>query len=145
VEEHIMIPMIKQANRNYPSIWDQFLNEFENMEERTFQPAINVKETGKDYQVELSAPGFEKKDFDIDVENHRLIISYEKKEEKEKKSDDEKYYRREFGMSSFTRTFELPEDAKEEQIQAKYDKGILLIVIPKTSPREDVKKKIEIK
>ena len=140
-----MIPMIKQANRNYPGIWDQFLNEFENMEERTFQPAINVKETGKDYQVELSAPGFEKKDFDIDVENHRLIISYEKKEEKEKKSDDEKYYRREFGMSSFTRTFELPEDAKEEQIQAKYDKGILLIVIPKTSPREDVKKKIEIK
>jgi len=137
--------MIKQANRHYPSIWDQFLNEFENMEERTFQPAINVKETGKDYQVELLAPGFEKKDFDIDVENHRLIISYEKKEEKEKKSDDEKYYRREFGMSSFTRTFELPEDAKEEQIQAKYDKGILLIVIPKTSPREDVKKKIEIK
>ncbi|MFO7878815.1 MAG: Hsp20/alpha crystallin family protein [Bacteroidales bacterium] len=140
-----MIPMIKSTSNYLPSMWDQFMKDFENMEERTFQPAINVKETGKDYQVEVSAPGFEKKDFDIDVDNHRLIISYEHKDEKEEKSDDEKYYRREFGMSSFTRTFELPEDAKEDDIQAKYDKGILLIVIPKTSPREDVKKKISIK
>lgn len=137
--------MIKSTSNYLPSMWDQFMKDFENMEERTFQPAINVKETGKDYQVEVSAPGFEKKDFDIDVDNHRLIISYEHKDEKEEKSDDEKYYRREFGMSSFTRTFELPEDAKEDDIQAKYDKGILLIVIPKTSPREDVKKKISIK
>ncbi|MGM0626254.1 MAG: Hsp20/alpha crystallin family protein [Bacteroidota bacterium] len=140
-----MIPMIKSTSNYLPSMWDQFMKDFENMEERTFQPAINVKETGKDYQVEVSAPGFEKKDFDIDVDNHRLIISYEHKDEKEEKSDDEKYYRREFGMSSFTRTFELPEDAKEDDIQAKYDKGILLIVIPKTSPREDVKKKVSIK
>lgn len=137
--------MIKSTSNYLPSMWDQFMKDFENMEERTFQPAINVKETGKDYQVEVSAPGFEKKDFDIDVDNHRLIISYEHKDEKEEKSDDEKYYRREFGMSSFTRTFELPEDAKEDDIQAKYDKGILLIVIPKTSPREDVKKKVSIK
>ncbi|MFP4664517.1 MAG: Hsp20/alpha crystallin family protein [Bacteroidales bacterium] len=140
-----MIPMIKSTSNYLPSMWDQFMKDFENMDERTFQPAINVKETGKDYQVEVSAPGFEKKDFDIDVDNHRLIISYEHKDEKEEKSDDHKYYRREFGMSSFTRTFELPEDAKEDDIQAKYDKGILLIVIPKTSPREDVKKKISIK
>nr|MDA3819503.1 Hsp20/alpha crystallin family protein [Candidatus Delongbacteria bacterium] len=65
--------------------------------------------------------------------------------EKEDESKDEKYYRCEFGMSSFTRTFELPEDAREDDIQAKFDKGILLIVIPKTSPREEVKKKISIK
>lgn len=139
-----MIPMINKRSE-YPSVWDEFLRGFEDLEERKYAPAVNVKETGKDYQVELAAPGFEKKDFNIDVENHRLIINYEKKEEKEEKSKDEKYYRREFGMSTFTRTFELPEDAKEDDIQAKFDKGILLIVIPKTTPREEVKKKISIK
>ena len=137
--------MIRRSGTNYPSIWDRLMNEMDNLEENRYQPAVNVKETGKDYQVEVAAPGFEKKDFNIDVENHRLIISYEKKEEDEKKSDDDTYYRKEFGMSSFTRTFELPEDAKEDDIQANFDKGILLIVIPKTSPREEVKKKISIK
>lgn len=140
-----MIPMIRKTGTSYPSIWDRLMNEMENMEESRFQPAVNVKETGKDYQVEVAAPGLEKKDFNLDVENHRLIISYELKKENKEKSDDETYYKREFGMSSFTRTFELPEDAKEEEIEAKFDKGILLIVIPKVSPRKDVKKQISIK
>jgi HSP20 family protein len=48
-------------------------------------PSVNIKETPKEYKLELAAPGLERKDFKIEVENHTLTISAEKEEEKKKK------------------------------------------------------------
>jgi HSP20 family protein len=92
-------------------------------------PSANVKETGKDYVVELAAPGLERKDFKVEVTDHNLVISSEKKEEK--KEEKEGYSRKEFSFSSFSRSFALPENVKEGDIDAKYKDGILKIVIPK--------------
>lgn len=107
-------------------------------------PAVNVKETDKAFEVELSAPGFNKKDFNISVDNRLLTVSAESKQEKERKEDN--YTRREFGYTSFSRSFSLPANVNEEDIQAKYEDGILRLNISKKNIQDPTAKKpIEIK
>ena len=92
-------------------------------------PAVNVKETDKNYEVELAAPGYDKKDFKISIDNGMLTVSAERQEEKEKKEDN--YTRREFGCSSFSRSFNLPTNTNDEDIKASYEGGILKLNIAK--------------
>jgi HSP20 family protein len=111
---------------------------------RQAMPAVNVKETDKNYQIEVAAPGRTKKDFNISAENGVLTISSEQKEEKEQKEKD--YTRKEFSYSSFSRSFSLPENANEEDIQANYADGILkLEVAKKVISQPKTKKAIEVK
>lgn len=107
-------------------------------------PAVNVKETDKNYQIDVAAPGRSKKDFNISSENGVLTISSEQKEEKEQKEKD--YTRKEFSYSSFSRSFALPENANEEDIKANYADGILkLEVAKKIISQPKTKKAIEVK
>jgi HSP20 family protein len=92
-------------------------------------PTVNVKETDKEFFVELAAPGLERKDFKVEVDNHVLSISVEKKEEKKEEGKD--FTRQEFSFNSFRRSFELPENAKTDKIDARYVDGILKFMIPK--------------
>jgi HSP20 family protein len=92
-------------------------------------PPANIHETNKEFQLDLSVPGMKRDDFKVDVEDGVLTISSEKEEEKEDK--DKNYRRREFSYSSFSRTFTLPENVDENNINAKYDNGMLHVTIPK--------------
>ena len=92
-------------------------------------PTANITETPKEYKLELAAPGLERKDFKVEVENHVLKISAEKEEEK--KETQGKYSRREYSFNSFSRSFRLPENVKEENIDARYENGILKVSLPK--------------
>lgn len=106
-------------------------------------PLVNVKENDKNFEVELAAPGLSKKDFNISVENRVLTISSEKKEEKEMKEKD--YTRREFSYSSFSRSFALPENVKEEDVNAHYQDGVLKLTLAKMeSTPQKAKKAIEV-
>jgi HSP20 family protein len=107
-------------------------------------PAVNVKENDKAFEVELAAPGFSKKDFNISVDDGLLTVSADSKHENEKTEDN--YTRREFGYSSFSRSFNLPTNTNEEDIQAKYEEGVLKLTIAKKSISAPApKKSIEIK
>ena len=92
-------------------------------------PAVNIKENERNYEVELAVPGYNKKDFEISIDNGVLTVSGEKSEETEKKEDN--YTRREFGFSSFSRSFNLPTNINEENIDAKYADGVLKLTIAK--------------
>ena len=92
-------------------------------------PDVNIIENGKDFKIELAAPGLEKKDFKIEVQDGMLNISAEKEEEREEK--DMNYRRREFSYSSFSRSFTLPENSITDKIDAKYENGILRLSLPK--------------
>lgn len=92
-------------------------------------PSANVTETSKEYLVDLAAPGLERKDFKVEVSNHILTISSEKSEEK--KEEKKGYTRKEFSYNSFSRTFTLPDNVKENSIDARYQDGILKVIIPK--------------
>lgn len=101
-------------------------------------PAVNVKENDNEFIIEVAAPGLNKKDFKVNYDNGRLVISSEKKDEKEEK-DGNKVTRREFNYQSFQRSFAVPEDVvNADKISAKYTDGILHITLPK---REEVKPK----
>ena len=93
-------------------------------------PAVNVKETDKNFEIEVAAPGLSKKDFKITVDNGVLTISSEKKEEKEQKEKD--YTRKEFSYSSFSRSFTLPENVNEDDVKANYENGLLKLDVAKT-------------
>src|SRR5258705_2651607 len=105
-----------------------FKNEFNNSGRKTFIPA-NVKETEKTYQLEVVAPGFEKTDFIINVDQNLLTISVEKKEEVNK--ENEKQIRREYSYRSFKRSFTLDEKIDATNIEASYINGVLTLNLPK--------------
>jgi len=100
-------------------------------------PSVNIKETNESFEVEVAAPGFDKDEFKIELDNNILNISSEKKEENEVK-EGEQYTKREFNYQSFSRSFTLPETVEADKISAKYDNGILKISIPK---KEEAKTK----
>lgn len=92
-------------------------------------PSANITESEKEYLIELAAPGLTKKDFKVETDNGVLTISAEKKEEK--KEGNGGYTRREYYYNSFSRSFTLPENSKSDKIDAKYEDGILKLVVPK--------------
>jgi len=100
-------------------------------------PAVNVLEDPDNFKIEVAAPGLEKKDFKIDLDNNVLTISSEK-EYKHEEEKDGKYMRREFAYASFKRSFTLPESVDADKIKANYKEGLLYINIPK---REEAKQK----
>lgn len=92
-------------------------------------PRANIMQTPTEYKLELAAPGLERKDFNVEVKNHTLIISAEKEEREIE--EDEDFSRREYSFNSFSRSFALPENIKEGEIDAKYENGLLIVSIPK--------------
>jgi HSP20 family protein len=92
-------------------------------------PSANIRETEKEFIVELAAPGLSKKDFKVETDNGMLTISAEKEARKEEGKGD--YTRKEYSYHSFNRSFTLPENSKPEQINAHYEDGILKIAVPK--------------
>ena len=101
-------------------------------------PAVNIKEDEKMFSLELAAPGMSKKDFHINVDDGNLIISCEKEEETKEEKDN--YTRREYSYNNFRRTFALPENVLADNIEAKYDNGLLKLFVPKM---EEVKKPVK--
>ena len=94
-------------------------------------PAINIREDNDNFYVEVAAPGMTKDDFKVELDGTSLTIRSEKENRQEQK-EGEKYSRREFSYQSFQRIFELPVHVVDaEHIEAKYENGLLHLVIPK--------------
>jgi HSP20 family protein len=109
-------------------------------------PAVNISENEKSYTVEVVAPGFNKADFKIKVEDDMLTISAESKyENKEDGGNGKEYTRREYSYNSFTRSFRLPEDVKDDSINATYKDGVLGLELPKSKVQVKATKEIAIK
>ena len=138
--------LVKLNNRPVPGfsgLFNDFFNEFPalNTEYNNAVP-VNVSETADAYHLELNAPGRNKEDFKVSIENGLLTIGFEKKEEV--KNEDVKNVRREFTFKSFKRSFSLDEKVDAENIQARYENGILKFHLPKKEQAKEVKKQISI-
>jgi HSP20 family protein len=92
-------------------------------------PKANVHETNEAYHVELLMPGRNKEDFNIKVDNNVLTVAYEAKASTPQ--DDYKTLRREFVFKSLKRSFTLDENVDADNIQAKYENGVLKLFLPK--------------
>lgn len=104
-------------------------------------PSVNVKENENEFTLEVAAPGLQKEDFKVELNENVLSISSEKKTETTENDEQTKFTRREFSYSSFKRSFTLDEESVDaENIVAKYENGILNVHIPKKVKAEEVKK-----
>lgn len=92
-------------------------------------PAVNIVDNEGDFQIEVAAPGLNKEDFRIEIDHGILSISAEKEETVEKEEKD--FTRREFNYSSFHRSFSLPENVEKDSIVAKYEDGVLKLIVKK--------------
>jgi HSP20 family protein len=119
-----------------------FKNQFNNTESKGSVP-VNVKEMDNSYVLEVIAPGFEKADFRINLDQHILTISAEKKAEEKK--ENEKLIRREFTYQSFKRSFTLDEKIDATKIEASYVNGVLALNLPKKEVVKASATEIEIK
>jgi len=97
-------------------------------------PAVNICETNDNYEMEFNVPGRKKEDFKITVDKNILSVSFEKKEEQ--KEENKQFIKREFSAQSFKRSFTLDEKINADDINAKYENGILHLTLPK---KEEVK------
>jgi HSP20 family protein len=124
-----------------------FKNDFNNTERKNWVP-VNVKETDNSYQLEVIAPGFEKTDFKINLDDSLLTISAEKKVEEKKDSDSirkDKQIRNEYSYRSFKRSFTIDEKIDATNIDASYVNGVLLLNLPKKEVVKASAKEIIIK
>jgi HSP20 family protein len=135
--------LVRFSNQ-YPSLFDRFFeNDLFDWSNRNFSatnttlPSVNIKESIEDFEVDLAAPGFGKNDFKIELNHDLLTISSEKKVDNET-NDGQQFTCREFSYQSFSRSFTLPNTADSEKIGAKYENGILRLIIPK---KEEAKPK----
>ena len=132
--------LTKRAER-LPTIFEDFFKpwndmlDFDGWKRMLTVPSVNITENAEAYNVALAAPGLKKDDFKIDVEGAMLTISCEKEDSSEEK--DERYTRKEYSYSSFSRSFNLPDEVNSEKIDATYHDGVLKLILPK---KEEAKK-----
>ena len=116
-------------------------------------PPVNISESDTEFAIEMAAPGYDKKDFNVNVDKNLLTISVDKEhgdnaegtgEKAEENADNKQIYRQEFCFSSFSRSFTLPEGVDTQKIGGKYENGILTLTIPKAAV-VNTKKSVEIK
>ena len=114
-----MVPSRRTQQNWLPAFFNDFFDDdfrhFGNMM-RTSSPAINVKESDKEYTVEIAAPGMSKDDFKIRInEENELVVTLEHKDEKKEEKKDEKYLRREFSYSTSNRPCFFPTTSRRKK------------------------------
>jgi len=136
---------ILKRNELFPNVFDDLFTRdlwnwglTNNSSTNTTVPAVNIRETADNYDVEVAAPGMTKDDFKVELDGNTLVISSEKKDQRQQK-EGERYTRQEFSYQSFQRSFQLHKDVVDiDKIEAKYENGVLHLMIPK---KEEVKQK----
>ncbi|MBI3883696.1 MAG: Hsp20/alpha crystallin family protein [Sphingobacteriales bacterium] len=144
--------MTVRVNNQLGKTLDGFVNDIFNEFPATFGkavredvlgfPPVNISEQADAYHLEVSAPGLQKENFNIKLDGKLLTISAEKKEEI--KDEAVKSIRKEFSSKSFKRTFTLDEKIEASNITARYENGILQVVLPKKEQEKAVTKEINI-
>lgn len=104
---------------------------------------VNVKETDKAYEIEIANPGFTKDETTIKIEDGVIYVSMTSESKEEENG---KYYRKQWSKTSYSESWNLPENVIQEQITAKHNDGVLTITLPKkiVEPKKEESRTIEI-
>ena len=127
--------LVKVNNRPFGNLFGDILHEFpvvaKSFGQDLFQfPETNIYETPDAYHLELNVPGHAKEDFKIEADRDLLTISFEKKEEATA-AENHKTIRREFSVRGFKRSFSIENTVDVNGIEAKYENGLLKLLLPK--------------
>ncbi|WKN42770.1 Hsp20/alpha crystallin family protein [Tunicatimonas pelagia] len=106
-------------------------------------PPANIITQEDRYEIELSVPGMNKEDIEIHIDRDVLHISGDHQEEAA--SAGRKYAHQEFAHTSFHRSFALPSHLEDNRIEARYDQGVLRVVLyEKEDTHHQGKKQIDV-
>ena len=131
-----------QIPTTFSGMLDRFFNDWVGANLKQFSPAVDILEDDKSYEIHVAVPGMKKSDFKIDLQDGKLIISGERK--LEEKKDGKNFHSIETQYGSFRRSFFIPEDVMEDQVEAVYADGFLKLVLPKKEKKVN-KATIEVK
>lgn len=121
--------LIHRNNDFFDEAFDNLFRPFYVDSESSYMKT-DIRETEKEYVMDVEMPGFDKKDIDLNFENGYLTISAKKA----KQSSDEHYIRRERAFSC-SRSYYMG-DVDQKLIKAKYENGVLAVTVPKQKPEE---------
>lgn len=96
-----------------------------------WMPAVDVLEDKDKFTVKAELPGFKREELDVCIEDNSLILSGERKSDEERK--DGEFHRSERFYGRFHRVISLPSSVDLNQIQAKYQDGVLTVTLPKSA------------
>ena len=114
----------------------------------TWRPAVEIKQSEKEYMVKVQIPGVKLDDIDVELDNDFMTITAEIEEEKEEKEQEEKnlkYHTCEFRYGKYKRTISFDQPIKVDEALANYKNGILSIKLPKQKAERAKARKLEIK
>lgn len=143
--------LIKRKDNLFPGIWNNFFeNEWLDIPSvnqlGTSMPAVNILETGENYEIQIAAPGMKKEHFNVTLNDGLLIVSSERVNENQSIEQQGRFTHREFNYFSFKRSFNLPETVDRENVSANYQDGVLVVSIPKfEQERKKQMRMIEVK
>ena len=121
--------LIRKQQNFSPFVFDDFIRDtwgFSPVINNSF-PAVNIKESDKDFIMEFAIPGKSNEDFEIELDNQLLTI----KSNQRVISNDYNYVKHEFDYSSFSKSYDLPESIDLNKIDSHYRNGMLTITLPK--------------
>ena len=124
--------IVKRNLGNINQAFDELFNgipTWENNQHNWHQIPVNIHETKDAFHLEILAPGRKKEDFKVVVNKDLLTISFEQNQTTE--NADYKTVRREFKFKSFKRTFTVDDTINTDSIEAKYEEGVLKLLLPK--------------
>lgn len=110
----------------------------------TSRVPVNMRETDNSYEMELAAPGLQKKDFNLGVSGNVLTVSFEDKKEDRQEDAAEGWIHREFRRQSFSRSFTLDDTVDVDKISARYENGVLQLSLPKNEKARKLSRTIQI-
>ncbi len=119
--------------------WDPFVGNGRQVS--AFAPTFEVKETSDQFVIKADLPGVVENALDINVHNGVLSVAGHRDSDERKEGETFALYERQFG--SFTRSFQLPEIADGERIDAQLVNGVLTLAVPKKAAAKP--RKIELK
>lgn len=136
----------RPADLGFNNLLNDFFGEWPVLDRRSWSiTPVNIRETENAYQMDVIAPGFEKEDFKVNLDNNLLTIQAEKEVKQEQNGEkQDKWLRTEYSFKSFKRSFTLDEKIDTSNIQAKYENGVLKLNLPKKEESKPSTKLISI-
>ena len=137
--------LARTAPRNVPGLRNEIDRLFADFFERPsgdfgrFTPPADLFETDEAYNVEMELPGFSRDDINVTIEQGMLTISGRRTHET---AEDENYHLRERSVGRFSRSFSLPASIQADEVEARFDEGLLKVTLPKAA--EARTRKIEV-
>lgn len=126
-------------------IFDAFNDFFRPMfyDEKLDSMKTDIKETDASYELAIEMPGYKKEEITVSLENGYLTVGAEKTKQEESEQNGLRYIRKECSVSC-RRNYYVGEDVEQENVRAKYENGILTLIVPKVQPKKIEAKTITI-